>query len=62
MTYDESLGYDDAMPDAYNSWLGNQDGDTVLNILSKYYPDAEEKLWEHFSEKVYPYLNEPQEE
>lgn len=67
MVYDRTLGYDDAMPDAFNDWLGNLSADEWIELLPQYSKhvqvvpepmDAEEWVWHYFSELVYPYMNE----
>lgn len=65
MVYDETLGYDDAMPDAFNKWVGSFDSE-LLDIISNYDPKLSQKiddtLWEYFSQKVYPYKDDRYEE
>lgn len=69
MTYDPSLGYDDAMPDAQESWITGLDVDEWLELMCKYAeycvktkvedinPKGSELwLWDYFAEHVYPDL------
>lgn len=53
MTFDETLGYDDRLPDAYDKWISEQDANAIVEILKKDL-DLGEKveayLWEYFCE------------
>lgn len=36
MTYDASLGYDDAMPDAYDKWIEQLDSEEWTGLMDKF--------------------------
>jgi hypothetical protein len=72
MTYDPTLGYDDAMPDAFQKWIQNIDADAWLEHMEAYASDrlahplhkqtSEDYLWSHFAEHVFPFQGEPDED